>query len=155
MGRKRTPDRLKVVAGTDRPCRMNPDAPAAPVAAPEAPAWLSERATEIFDGITLMLVEMQIASVADTWAQAMLASRLEEIEVCTAVLEDGGRTYLTTATSGDKLVRARPEVAQRSEAMRHAQSLLAEFGLTPAARSRVSANKTPDQNPFAALDRMT
>lgn len=82
----------------------------------------------------------------------MLASRLEEIEICTAVIEDSGRTYATTATSGDKLIRARPAVAMRNESMRHAQSLLAEFGLTPASRSKVSAGKPAEINPFAALE---
>jgi P27 family predicted phage terminase small subunit len=82
----------------------------------------------------------------------MLASRLEEIEALSAVIDDLGRTYSTTATSGDKLMRARPEVALRNEAMRHAQSLLSEFGLTPAARSKVSAGRPKETNPFAALD---
>ena len=33
--------------------------------------------------------------------------------------------------------------------MRHAQSLLVEFGLSPAARSKVSATTPTDENPFA------
>lgn len=81
----------------------------------------------------------------------MLASRLEEIERLTAVIEDLGHTYTTTATSGDKLVRGRPEVGMRNEAMRHAQSLLSEFGLGPASRSKVSATPEREENPFAAL----
>lgn len=149
---KRTPDRLKVIKGTARPDRMNPDAPAANIGTAEPPAWLSVRASEIFAQLSATLLGMGIASPDDQAALALLASRLEEIEVCTAVIEDVGRTYSTTATSGDTLVRARPEVAMRNEAMRHAQSLLAEFGLTPAARSKVSAGKPAEANPFAALD---
>lgn len=149
---KRTPDHLKVIRGTARPDRMNPDAPATNLGTAEPPAWLSERATEIFAQLSATLHGMGIASPDDQMALAMLASRIEEIEICTAVIEDAGRTYCTTATSGDKLVRARPEVAMRSEAMRHAQSLLAEFGLTPAARSKVSAGLPAMANPFAALD---
>ena len=149
---KRTPDHLKVIAGTARPDRMNSDAPAANLGTAEPPEWLSERATEIFSQLSATLHGMGIASPDDQAALAMLASRLEEIEICTAVIEDAGRTYCTTATSGDKLVRARPEVSMRSEALRHAQSLLAEFGLTPAARSKVSAGRPAEKNPFAALD---
>ena len=96
---------------------------------------------------------MGVASPDDQAALAMLASRLEEIETCTAVIEDNGRTYSTTATSGDRPMRARPEVAMRNESMRHAQSLLAEFGLTPATRSKVRSGKRIGENPFAALDR--
>jgi phage terminase small subunit len=37
--------------------------------------------------------------------------------------------------------------------MRHAQSLLSEFGLTPSARSKVSAAQLTEDNPFAALEK--
>lgn len=151
---KRTPDHLKIIKGTARPDRMNTNAPASNIGTPEPPVWLSERASELFMQHVVILQGMGIASPDDQTALALLASRIEEIEICTAVIEDAGRTYSTTATSGDKLVRARPEVAMRNEAMRHAQSLLSEFGLTPATRSKVSAGKPQEENPFAALDRM-
>lgn len=147
-GRKKTPDHLKLVKGTAQKCRMNPDAPAANVGTASAPVWLSGRATELFDQISATLLGMGIASPDDMHALALVASRIEEIEILTAVIEDQGRTYLTE--SG--LWKARPEVGMRNEAMRHAQSLLAEFGLTPAARSKVSAGKPAEENPFAGLD---
>jgi P27 family predicted phage terminase small subunit len=150
-GRKRTPDHLKVVAGTDQACRMNPHAPVAPATLPSAPDWLSARATEIFDGLVATLDQMGIASSADTAVIAMAASRLEEVEITTALVEDNGRTYDTTTEAGGTMHRSRPEVAQRSDAMKHAQSLLSELGLTPAARSKVSASKKPEENPFKAL----
>ena len=59
---------------------------------------------------------------------------------------------LTDPTPAWRL-EAGPEVGMRSEAMRHAQSLLSEFGLTPSARSKVSAGKPQEVNPFAALER--
>jgi P27 family predicted phage terminase small subunit len=130
---------------------MNSDAPAVNSGVAQPPAWLSERACELFAQLSTTLLGMGIASPDDQAALAMLASRLEEIEICTAVIEDGGRVYETEGVGGAKMVRARPEVGMRNEAMRHAQSLLAEFGLTPAARSKVSAGKPAEQNPFAAL----
>jgi P27 family predicted phage terminase small subunit len=73
----------------------------------------------------------------------------------TAIIEDTGRTYEQAGEDGAvKMIRARPEVAMRNEAMRHAQSLLSEFGLSPSARSKVSAGKPAEENPFAALDRV-
>lgn len=149
---KRTPDHMKIIAGTARPDRMNPDAPPANSGLATAPDWLSARAAELFGQLSATLHGMGIASPDDQAALAMLASRLEEIEICTAVIEDVGRTYSTTATSGDKLIRARPEVGMRNEAMRHAQSLLSDFGLNPAARSKVSSGKPSEINPFAALE---
>lgn len=147
-GRKRTPDHLKLVKGTAQKCRMNPNAPVPNAGTASAPNWLSERATEIFDQVSATLLGMGVASPDDMHALSLAASRIEEVEILTAVIEDAGRTYQTEAG----LWKARPEVAMRNEAMRHAQSLLAEFGLTPAARSKVSAGKPVDANPFAALD---
>ena len=148
MGRKPKPTHLKIIAGEKRPSRINKDEPVANQGLAVAPAWLSSRAAEIFDQISATLHGMGIASPDDTHALALCASRLEEVEILTVMVEDAGRTY----TSEGGLVKARPEVAMRNEAMRHAQSLLAEFGLTPSARSKVSAGKAPEANPFAGLD---
>lgn len=156
-GRKKTPDHLKVVAGTDRPDRMNPDAPMPLADLPVAPEWLSERGAQIFDDLVSIISTMGIGSASDTAMLAMAASRLEEVEICTAMIEDGGRTFVSGVKYDDEgrivsqQIKGHPAVAQRSEAMRHAQSLLVEFGLSPAARSKVSANVPQEQNPFAAL----
>jgi len=156
-GRKRKPDHLKLVSGTAQPCRMNPDAPKALEDLPTAPDWLSARAAEIFDGLVAVVSKMGVGSASDTAMLAMASSRLEEVEICTAMIEDGGRTFVSNITYDDEgrissqQIKCHPAVAQRSEAMRHAQSLLVEFGLSPAARSKVSANVPDEQNPFAAL----
>lgn len=156
-GRKRIPDHLKVVAGTDQPSRMNPDAPVPSEEVPEAPEWLSKRAAEIFEQLVSIIGGMGIASASDTAMLAMAASRIEEVEICTALIEDGGRTFVSRTKFDDEgrvveqQIKNNPVVAQRSEAMRHAQSLLVEFGLSPAARSKVSVAKKNEANPFAAL----
>ena len=150
-GRKRKPDHLKVVSGTAQPCRMNDDAPKGLDGALVAPEWLSKRAAELFNQLASIIGEMGIDSVSDVSMLAMLSSRLEEIEICTATIEDLGRTYSTVSQTGAVMYRSRPEVAQRNEALRHAQSLLVEFGLSPAARSKVSVSNPDEQNPFAAL----
>jgi P27 family predicted phage terminase small subunit len=156
-GRKRKPYHLKVVAGTDRPDRMNDAAPQASEEMPGSPDWLSSRANEIFEQLVGIIGPMGIASASDTAMLAMVASRLEEVEICTAMIEDGGRTFVSSMEFDEQgrivsqQVKGNPVVAQRSEAMRHAQSLLSEFGLSPAARSKVSVGKKSAENPFAAL----
>ncbi len=151
MARPRKPSHLKVVSGTAQKCRMNPDEPEAPKGAPDAPLWLSDRAAEIFAGLCATIDGMGYLSTADQAVIAMAASRLEEVEITTAAVEDGGRTYDTANAQGERMIRPNPMVAQRSEAMRHAHALLSELGLTPAARSKVSAGKKADDNPFRAL----
>ena len=130
---------------------MNEAEPTPDRGAPDAPEWLSERASEIYAGLCAHLDGMGVLSVVDGGVVALAASRLEEVEVCTASVEDGGRTYETTNAQGERMIRPNPMVAQRSEAMRHAHALLSELGLTPAARSKVSATKKGAGNPFKAL----
>jgi len=156
-GRKRKPEHLKVVAGTDRPDRSNPDAPKPAAALPEPPEWLSSRAAAIFEQLVSIVGPMGIGSASDAAMLALAASRLEEVEISTAMIEDGGRTFVSNMTYDEEgrivsqQIKGHPAVAQRSEAMRHAQSLLAEFGLSPAARSKVSVSTPDETNPFAAL----
>ena len=146
-GRKNIPDHLKVVKGTAQKCRMNPEAPVASSGVAVAPELLSERAAELFAQLSAILDGMGIASPDHIHVLTMAAQRLEQIEVLGVLIEDGGYTYKTDAG----LWKANPAVGMRSDAMRHAQSLLSDFGLTPAARSKVSAGKPAEENPFAAL----
>lgn len=148
-GRKRIPDHLKVVKGTAQPCRMNPNAPAPSADLPEPPEWLSERAAEWFRQTVAILDGMGIASADHRDMLSLAASRYDEILDCTAVIEDLGRTYTVVMVSGSISFKARPEVAMRNESMRHLQSLLAEFGLSPASVSKVSAPPGERENPFA------
>ena len=148
MARKRKPDHLKIVSGTAQKCRMNAKAPPANTDLPSPPEWLSERATEIFYEYSAYLSGMRVLSFEDSGTLSLLASRLEEVEICTGIIEDIGRTY---TTNNGEIYRTRPEVAMRNEAMRQSQSLLSECGLTPAARSKVSVKDKKNDNAFAAL----
>ena len=55
------------------------------------------------------------------------------------------------AKDGGTMKRAHPAVSIRNDAARRAQSLMSEFGLTPAARSRVNveAPAKKEENPAA------
>lgn len=156
-GRKRIPDHLKIVSGTARAGRMNLDAPVCDAALPVPPDTLSAAAADHFRRVVGILAGMGIASASDVDALTTLALRLEEIDVCTVAIEDGGRFFVSAIEYDDdgkilsQQIKGHPAVAQRSEAMRHVQSLLSEFGLTPAARSKVGGSKNADENPFANL----
>ncbi len=149
MGRPRKPDHLKLVSGTAQPSRMNPDAPVPSAALPDPPDWLSERAAEWFRKTLGILSGMGIASADHVDMLSLAASRYDEVLDCQAVIEDLGRTYTVTMISGSISFKARPEVSMKNEAMRHLQSLLAEFGLSPSAVGKVSAPPGDRGNPFA------
>ena len=159
-GRKRLPTRLHIVRGTAQPCRINRDEPKAPNEPPRPAIQLSSRASFWFGVIVGRIADMGISSVADSESVMLLALRLAEVEECDQEIKENGRVYakfeLVELPSGEtraqKILKANPAVAQRSEAMRHAQSLLAEFGLSPANRAKIPARDAQKaENPWEKL----
>jgi P27 family predicted phage terminase small subunit len=136
-GGKAQHSNLKLLKGTLRKDRENPEAPELEATLPNAPAGLSPRATEWFGRITARLQAINCASSTNTEMLALLASRLTEIEECEVDIEKYGRVYETKTIHGERMVKGNPAVAQRSEAMRHTQSLLAEFGLSLATIGKI------------------
>jgi len=154
-GRKRTPERHKVLIGTIRPDRQNLAAPVPDPELPRAPEWLPRRACEIFGTLTARLDMQQLASKSHTEMLSLLALRMYEVEKYTEIIEREGATYESASESGGTMHRARPEVALRNEAARHAQSLAAEFGMSPATIQKVSRmGGVPGKagNPFVEND---
>lgn len=151
VGRKATPSHLSVLRGNPGKRKINKAEPTFSEDLPSAPEWLSERAKEIFTLFVTRLNEMGYASASHTEALALAAMRQGEIEEYTKILAGKGSSYQTKTVTGQKIVKARPEVAMRSEAARHLQSLLAEFGLSPSAATKVVVPRRQSKNPFKAL----
>jgi len=154
-GRKRKEPALKALAGNSRPDRENAVGEPAPVAPMICPLHLSDLAQLHFKSIAGLLEEQQRASPHYAEHVALLAQRLEQIQRYQAVIEVEGDTFTSESAKkvGDrvvvtKMVRARPEVAMLNEAMRHAQSLLAELMLNPAAALRLASGHKPEGGSF-------
>lgn len=120
-----------------------------------APIHLSDLAQLHFASIAKILEEQKRASVHYSEHVALLAQRLEQIQRYQAVLETEGDTFVSESAKkvGERLivtrlVRARPEVAMLSDAMRHAQSLLSELMLNPAAALRIASGHRPEAGAF-------
>lgn len=153
-GRKRKPTARHELEGTARADRMNPDEPTPSEELPVAPRGLSRAEKVHFNTIVDRLHELGYASKSHTETILTLARRLAEADVYSRTLNKKGYSYESMTESGGVIVRMRPEVAARSEAMRHAQSLLAELGLTPASSAKVTKPKrTPKKkaNAFTGL----
>ena len=120
-----------------------------------APMHLSDFAQANFAAIAGILEAQKRSSPHYAEHVALLAQRLEQIQRFQAVLEMSGDTYTTESAKkvGDRvivtrLIRARPEVAMLSDAMRHAQSLLGELMLNPAAALRIANGHKPEEGAF-------
>lgn len=156
-GARPLPIAVKMAQGTFRPDRAAPDAPTGEIVSvdniPAPPAWLNQRQAEYFRQVALLCSRMKVLAFEDTLMLMLVACRLEEFERLQQDCEDEGYTYPTLSKTGDTLWKANPKVSQKNDAMRHAQSLLCEFGLSPSARGKVSANKEGAENPFETLER--
>jgi phage terminase small subunit len=151
-GRKRKAPELKKLAGTSRKDRDLVPTPPAPVpvgtAAMIVPMHLSDLAQLIFGELAGLLEKQGRAAPEYAQCVALLAQRLEQIQRFQAVIETEGDTYETRTASGGRMVRARPEIAMLSDALRHAQSLIGELMLNPSAALRIASGHKPQAGAF-------
>lgn len=143
-GRKPISPELKRLRGTGSD--LVPIAPA--VHGPMiCPMHLSDLAQLLFADIAGMLEAESRASPHYAQHVSLLAQRLEQIQRFQAVLETEGDTYECETKTGT-MIRARPEVAMLSDAMRHAQSLLGDLMLNPAAAMKLASGHKPEAGDF-------
>ena len=132
------PTNLKVLHGSAKGKRQAKVEPEAELGPPPKPDWLGPVASEAWDDLVELLVEMRVVTVADRLALEMLATVYEEWRVAAGTVEDEGTTQLVETQFGER-IQSHPAVAQRSDAFRRLHAMAQEFGLTPAARSRLQA----------------
>lgn len=141
MPNPRTPTNLKVLRGTDRKDRANPAEPKPAELALDAepPDWLelSDLARTAWADIAPILRRMKVLTEADAVGLALLCDALAGYVTASRVVREEGAVYWTEGRS--PMRRAHPAVAIAAENSKFAKALLSEFGLTPAARSRVSS----------------
>ena len=150
-GRKRKPTKLHVVQGTYRADRhAAPEAPVSPDD-PVVPAHFDDEHRRRFLEVVEVHRGLGLASATYQQVYEMVAIRRVEVDESASAIEEHGRVYITVNKLGERMVKANPAVAMRSEALRHLQSLYAELGLTPAARSKVAAPDKPKPDGWSAF----
>jgi len=150
MSNPRKPTHLKAIQGTERKDRANPNEPVASTDLPGAPEYLTGPQAEQFANLVSIIDRMNIASADDVGMLADLAIVECEIADDAVLLATEGPYYVPSKESG--IIRAHPAVARMTANRQRAQALRNEFGLSPAARSKVSAGPKSTTNPFAALN---
>ncbi|TDN38271.1 phage terminase small subunit P27 family [Hymenobacter sp. UV11] len=151
-GRPRKPTAQKALGGTLQPSRTNPHEPTADVYLPTPPDWLSDRAKQYWGEIGAVLLSMKLTTVADGPALQLLTEALAEWAEAREFVNREGMSYEIYTKQGGVMHRAYPQVAIASDAWRRASSMLTQFGLTPASRSKVSALGGEDgKDPFEEM----
>jgi P27 family predicted phage terminase small subunit len=145
MARPTLPTAVKKLKGTLQPCRTNPDEPILPVEVPnedKSLAHLSPEARLIWPDFADILSRMGVLTMADGPAMGLLVEAFVDGIRARRTVEREGYTYECVSEKGGTMIRPHPAVAQAADADRRFAFWCNQFGLTPAARSRVSANLT-------------
>ncbi len=137
-GRRPTPDNLHQLHGNRRGRKPKTALDLEP-SLPKPPEWLSEKALIAWSEIGPVAVAKRVMTIADRHALVLLCEAWAEWRECLEIIAEEGRTYEAVSDRGGSSLRAHPAVAQAADAWRRCDTMLANFGLSPAARARVRA----------------
>ncbi|HJV75355.1 MAG TPA: phage terminase small subunit P27 family [Noviherbaspirillum sp.] len=143
-GRRPKPTALKLVSGNPGKRAINRKEPKAKRLIPSCPEHLDDSAKVAWGRLTVLLDRMGVLTEADCSALERLCDCYADILECRKLIRRDGRTYKVTTQTGDILIKGNPAVAQLRAADAQFKSYLVEFGLTPAARSKVQVNPDDD-----------
>lgn len=140
-GRKPMPERLKLLQEETQRVIGSTEAP-------KKPSWLSGDAAEEWDRIVAELSKLYVVSPLDAMTLAAYCKAYALWRKFDAVLDEEGPTTVTA--SGE--VKAHPAAKVCMSMFAEIRRMAAEFGMSPAARSRIDAPKpeNPEDAEFEA-----
>ena len=148
MSRRPKPTRLHVIENTGRPSRMQKHEPKPPLTQPEPPDFLDPYAKEEWARLTPYLYQCGILTELDVDMLACLCQSYARWRDAEDVLAEFAKSdprfrglLIRTTSKGEKgggNTIQNPLIGIARQSMRDYLRLAAEFGLTPAARTRIS-----------------
>lgn len=147
-GRRPKPSALRVLQGNAGKRAIPKNEPKIESKKPRTPKHLSPKAKYAFKGLSETLEKMGVVTPADGKALELLCDAYGEWRDLRTIIEAEGFTYETTNQAGERMVKARPEVAMASDAWKRIKSMIAEFGLTPSSRTKVQGEKPQEVDPL-------
>jgi P27 family predicted phage terminase small subunit len=143
-GRKRKPTAMVKAAGTYRKDRHENrlDVQEDVQGRPDLPTYQSSE--ETFHWLVKHLDDLGVVAELDAIALQMLSDAWEDYCAARQVIKTLGPTYTTTTAQGDEMHRPRPELGMMNGAWDRIKKMLPEFGLTAAARAKLSAPERLD-----------
>jgi len=146
-GSRKKPTPLKILQGTTRADRQNPDEPMPDPSIPEPPKHLNDEALAEWNRISKELFKLGLLSEIDRSALAaycVVWSRWVEAE--TRLKQEP-----LIIVSKNEQPYQNPALGIANKALEKMRSFLIEFGMTPSSRSKVIASKREEKkqdNPF-------
>lgn len=149
VGRPPKPTALRIVGGNAGKRAINKNEPKFSSGVGQPPETLDSVGVQCWKRLSILLDGTGVLTQPDEFALERMCDVYADVLACKALIERDGRTYTTTGTDGSKLIKQNPAVGQLRAADALFKSYLTEFGLTPAARSKVHAEPAADADPMA------
>ena len=153
-GRKKLPDNIKALRGTDQPCRMSDKTAVQTSMVVKLPkVGLKGTAKKIF---AVVATELMHNNLLDVYGVDMIVAYAREMalyhDMMTEVEKEGVTIEVVTKTGVVTQINPKRKVAEG--ALASAKSLATEFGMTPSSRSRVAAilNDNTPKDEFAEFE---
>lgn len=149
MGRNKKPTKTKIIQGTFRKDRANPNEPMPDVNIPDPPEHLSPIAQEEWNRISIELYRNGLVTSIDMAALAGYCQSYGRWVDAEIKLSETG--LLTKTTNGN--IIQNPLVGIANKALEHMRKFLIEFGMSPSSRAKVTTTpKGKEKKGFAALN---
>ena len=144
-GRKNTPSALKKLRGNPGKRALNNKEPKPDVAIPECPDHLTGAARVEWDRITRELHALGIITKIDRAALAAYCMAWLDFVYASKMVDEEGE--VVTSEKGGKYLN--PWVGIKTSSMDRLVRISAEFGMTPASRTKIKV-ETPDEEDLMA-----
>ena len=144
-GRKNIPTEIKKLKGNPGKRALNDKEPKPDVAIPECPGHLTGEARKEWDRVTAELQTLGIIAKIDRAALAAYCMAWLDFVYASRMVDDEGEVI--TSIKGGKYLN--PWVGIKTSAMDRVVRIGAEFGLTPASRTRLKV-ETPSEEDLMA-----
>ena len=143
-GRPPTPTNLKVLNGNPgkRPLPKNEPKPK-PIPQ-KKPSWVTGEGTKMWNRLSPELERLGLLTIVDGEAFAAACHSWGTYVHCQKHLKQHGLTYEYTNTQGSSNEIERPEVRIGQKSLAEFRAFCSEFGLTPAARTRIEIKSNDD-----------
>ena len=155
-GRKKIPDEVKSLRGTDQPCRVAGQAPASGTTVVALPkTGLKGTAKKVFAIVATELINKNLLDVVGV---DLVVAYCREMGLYHDMMRDIEREGVTVdvVTKNGVVTQINPKRKVAEGALSAAKALAAEFGMTPSSRSRVAAllNDKTTQDEFAEFEEL-
>ncbi|MDQ9130319.1 phage terminase small subunit P27 family [Serratia fonticola] len=156
-GPPKTPAHLRLVRGNPSKRAINKNEPKPPSGVPPTPKHFDKQGKYWFKRMAEELDALGVMSQLDGRALELLVEAYTEYRHHCDTLDREGYTYAVySEDDGDerkdreiRMIKPHPAAMMKADAWKRIRAMLAEFGMTPASRSKVNATAPDAVDPLA------